>query len=49
VQGNSWQTWLVAGAIALVATGLEAFSKWGIDNLTVPLGSAIVAYCLTIQ
>ena len=46
VQGNSGQTWLVPIAIALVATGLEAFSKWGIDNLTVPLGSAIVGFWL---
>jgi phytol kinase len=46
IQGNIWQTWLVAGAIALIATALEAFSKWGIDNLTVPLGSAIVAFVL---
>ncbi len=46
VQGNIWQTWLFAGAIALIATGLEAFSKWGIDNLTVPLGSAIAAFLL---
>lgn len=46
VQGNIWQTWVVAGAIAVVATGLEAFSKLGIDNLTVPLGSALVGYLL---
>jgi phytol kinase len=46
VQGNIWQTWFVAAAIALIATGLEAFSKWGIDNLTVPLGSAIAAFLL---
>ncbi len=46
VQGNVWQTWLIAAAIALIATGLEAFSKWGIDNLTVPLGSAIAAFLL---
>jgi phytol kinase len=46
VQGNIWQTWLVSGAIALIATGLEAFSKWGVDNLTVPLGSAIAAFLL---
>jgi phytol kinase len=46
IQGNIWQTWLVAGAIALIATTLEAFSKWGIDNLTVPLGSAITAFVL---
>jgi phytol kinase len=46
VQGNVWQTWVVPVAIALVATGLEAFSKLGIDNLTVPLGSAAVAFFL---
>jgi len=47
VQGNIWQTWLVPVAIALVATGLEAFSKLGIDNLTVPLGSAALAFYLS--
>ena len=40
----------VIGAIALVvalsATLLESFSKWGIDNLTVPLASAFLAYGL---
>lgn len=46
LQGNVWQTWLVAGAIALTATGLEAFSKFGIDNLTVPVGSAILGFVL---
>lgn len=33
--------------VSVTATGLEAFSGWGIDNLTVPLGSAIVAFYLT--
>ena len=47
IQGISWQLGSVAGAIALVATTLEAFSKWGIDNLTVPLGSAAIAYGLS--
>jgi len=47
VQGNVWQTWVVPVAVALVATGLEAFSKWGIDNITVPLGSAAVAFFLS--
>jgi phytol kinase len=47
VQGNIWQTWLIPVAIALVATGLEAFSKLGIDNLTVPLGSAAIAFYLS--
>lgn len=46
VQGALWQTWVIAFAIALVATGLEAFSKYGIDNLTVPLGSATLAFLL---
>jgi phytol kinase len=47
VQGNVWQTWLVPVAIALVATALESFSKLGIDNLTVPLGSAALGYYLS--
>jgi phytol kinase len=47
VQGNVWQTWLVPVAIALFATGLEAFSKLGIDNLTVPLGSAALGFFLS--
>nr|WP_235927091.1 diacylglycerol/polyprenol kinase family protein [Gloeocapsopsis dulcis] len=47
VQGNIWQTWLISLVIALVATSLEAFSKFGIDNLTVPLGSAAVGFALS--
>ena len=47
VQGNVWQTWAVSVAVALVATSLEAFSKFGIDNLTVPLGSAAVGFALS--
>lgn len=46
IQGSTWQTWVIAGSIALIATALEAFSKLGIDNLTVPIGSAITAYLL---
>lgn len=46
VQGNTWETWLVSLAVAIVATTLEAFSKFGIDNLTVPLGSAAVGFIL---
>lgn len=42
-----WQTSFLALAIALGATGLEAFSKWGIDNLLVPLGSALLGYILS--
>ncbi|NEP09521.1 MAG: phosphatidate cytidylyltransferase [Symploca sp. SIO2C1] len=47
VQGNLWQTWLVPIAIALFATIVETFSKLGIDNLTVPLGSAALAFFLS--
>lgn len=46
VQGNLWQTWLVSVAIALFATIVETFSKLGIDNLTVPIGSAALAFFL---
>ena len=46
VYGNSWQIWLVGAIVALVATALEAFSNLGIDNLTVPLGSAAVGFSL---
>ncbi|NJL87099.1 MAG: phosphatidate cytidylyltransferase [Leptolyngbyaceae cyanobacterium SM1_1_3] len=45
-QGALWQTWLVAVVVGLAATGLEAFSKLGIDNLTVPIGSAAIAFYL---
>ncbi|NET60187.1 MAG: phosphatidate cytidylyltransferase [Symploca sp. SIO2E6] len=47
VQGNLWQTWLVAVAIAFFATIVEIFSLLGIDNLTVPLGSAALAFFLS--
>ena len=46
VWGNIWQTWLISGSIALVAASLEAFSKLGIDNLTVPVASATIAFFL---
>jgi phytol kinase len=46
VQGNQWQIWVVSLAVALAATGLETFSFVGIDNLTVPLGSAALAFVL---
>ncbi|MGB8699979.1 MAG: phosphatidate cytidylyltransferase, partial [Thermosynechococcaceae cyanobacterium] len=46
VNGISWPVLLTAVVVTLVATGLEAFSKFGIDNLTVPLGSAGVGYGL---
>jgi phytol kinase len=46
VQGNNWQTWIVSIIVALLATILEAFSVYGIDNLTVPLGSAALGFLL---
>lgn len=46
VYGNSGGSWLTAFIIAIAATLLEAFSKFGIDNLTVPLGSASLCYLL---
>jgi phytol kinase len=47
VLGNIWQTWLISLLVAIFATILEAFSKLGIDNLTVPLGSAALAFFLS--
>jgi phytol kinase len=46
VQGNIWQTWVISLIVAVVATALEAVSFLGIDNLTVPLGSAALAFFL---
>ena len=46
VQGNTWQIWIVSLAVALVATGLEAICIFGIDNITVPLGSAALGFAL---
>jgi phytol kinase len=46
-QGNIWQVWLTSLAVALIATGLEAFSKFGIDNLTVPISSAALSFFLS--
>ena len=45
-QGPIGATWIVAVAIACLATLLELFSQFGIDNLTVPLGSGAIAFCL---
>ena len=44
VEGNNWQIWLISAAVAVVATISEAFSKLGIDNLTVPLASAFLCF-----
>jgi phytol kinase len=44
VQGNCWQTWLIALITSIVASSMETLSKWGIDNLTVPLTSAMLCF-----
>jgi phytol kinase len=45
-EGNDQINWSISIAVAIIATGLETFSKYGIDNLTVPLGSASLAFFL---
>lgn len=44
--GNSWQNLFISVLLAISATGLESFSWWGVDNLTVPVGSAFISYAL---
>jgi phytol kinase len=44
--GNHGLTWITAATIGIVAAGLESFSKLGMDNLTVPIGSAAIGYWL---
>lgn len=46
VYGNLGIIWPIAFLIALNATILESFSMWGLDNFTVPLGSAALAFML---
>ena len=46
VQGNIWQTWMVALIVAVISTALETFSILGMDNLTVPLSSAALTFWL---
>ncbi len=46
VQGPVTATWLVAAVAAAIATALESASKYGIDNLSVPLGTAAVCFYL---
>lgn len=44
--GQQWPVWLTAVTIGLVAALLESVSKLGVDNLTVPIGSAAIGYSL---
>lgn len=46
LQGPIATTWIVALITAGAATSLESFSKYGIDNLTVPVGSAAISFWL---
>jgi phytol kinase len=46
VEGNSWQIWSISLIVAIAASALEAVSKLGIDNLTVPLGSSMLCFWL---
>jgi phytol kinase len=45
-EGNIWQVWVISLVVAVVATVLETLSFLGMDNLTVPLGSAALAFWL---
>jgi phytol kinase len=44
--GNIGQNLLISLIVAIFATILETLSKFGIDNLTVPLGSAALCFYL---
>ncbi len=46
VQGNLPGTWFVGIPVAIAAIGLESISQWGIDNLTLPIGTALIAFSL---
>jgi phytol kinase len=46
VQGNIWQTWVVGIPVAIVATAVESIAQWGLDNLSVPLTSAGLAFVI---
>ena len=44
VEGNTWQVLLISLIVAVISTILEAFSKFGIDNLSVPLSSGFICF-----
>lgn len=46
VHGNIWQTWIVGIPVAICATAIESIAQWGLDNLTVPLISAGLAFAI---
>lgn len=45
-QGLTLSNWLIAGAGAIAATAMESVSKYGVDNLSVPLATAAVCFWL---
>jgi phytol kinase len=47
LHGIYWTSLVVAFSVAILATILESFSKLGVDNLTVPIGSASLAFFLS--
>lgn len=47
ILGFSWQNLIIASIVGIFATILETFSSIGIDNLTVPVISGIIAYYLS--
>jgi phytol kinase len=46
IHGNIWQTWVVGIPVAIAATAIESIAQWGLDNLTVPLSSAGLAFAI---
>jgi len=46
IAGITWPVLGIAAGVAIAATLLETLSFYGLDNLTVPLGSAFIAYGL---
>jgi phytol kinase len=44
--GNLLYIWLVGIPVAIVAVMLESISQFGIDNITLPLGAAMLAFWL---
>jgi phytol kinase len=46
VQGNIWQTWAVGIPVAIAATAVESIAQWGLDNLSVPLIGAGLAFAI---
>jgi phytol kinase len=47
VQGSQFETWAIALAASAIATALESASKYGLDNLSVPIGTAAVCFWLS--